>query len=525
MAEKKRAQNVIDDHYTAWNESTLVFLDMSCGSGKTTFILNTYAPYLQQQGKKMLYLCNRKPLFQALSEKIRALGLDNVIKLMTYQALETKYLMQYREDELEVFDVFVADECHYFLSDALFNPNTEQSYEFLMNQSQKIVILMSATIKYIHQYVLEDMERRQQERIKSNDTKSGNELMLDFDRTFYFQIKADYNHIESIYWYTDREYLFDILSDLLSRTKDTDDKIVYFCSQKATMSEIRDMFSDTSYSKDILYLASNTSSAKFINKGKLYNENGSYSFKERLLVVTKKYDNGVDLIDKNIKYVICDIADLESAIQSIGRKRIIDDDDRIRELYIMNYDADSIKRIFKLTEKSYMELLMYKTDYDQWRMLHGRDRQYQHDCLYRDEYGRTQINKLAEKQLKISYNMYYEIVNRSTDFRNEFYTYSDAFRLVQSYMYDLLMEQKKYDDSEELSDFIDSSIDIKLYDPQIKRLKELCEINMPKDSLNRGRRGKKAIATYIYEKYGVNLKTGRDYSNEKNGATYWLLTK
>lgn len=186
MAEKKRAQNVINDHFTAWTGSTLVFLDMSCGSGKTTFILDVYAPYLKQQGKKMLYLCNRIPLYNQLFAKIKDKNLMDTVTLITYQTLENKYLLKYKESDFDDYDVFVCDECHYFLSDALFNENTEYSFEFIMSQNHKIVLMMSATIKNIKKYTLDYMYHRQQERKKTVQPENDLDLQIDFQRTYTY---------------------------------------------------------------------------------------------------------------------------------------------------------------------------------------------------------------------------------------------------------------------------------------------------------------------------------------------------
>lgn len=523
MTERKRAQNVIDAHYTAWNESALVFLDMACGSGKTTFILNTYAPYLQQQGKKMLYLCNRIPLYNQLFAKIKEKNLMDTVTLLTYQTLENKYLLKYKESDFDDYDVFVCDECHYFLSDALFNENTEYSFEFIMSQNQKIVLMMSATIKNIKKYTLDYMYHRQQERKKTVQPENDLDLQIDFQRTYTYAIQPEYDYIDRIYWYSRKEHLIRILKELLRETESTGDKIIYFCSAISTMRDIQQEFKCSTYEKDILYLASDNVNERFINKGTLTEELNGYTFNERLLISTKRFDNGIDLADNRIKYIICDITDLESAVQSVGRKRIIDSNDRIKALYIMNYSRDTIMRAYKATDRQYQELMMYKDDYPAWKAKYGRNRRYSHPCLYVNDEGHRSVNLLAEKQLEINYSSYKKIFDSECDYMQQFYSYVEAFNQVQWLYYDL-QEKEKGSCNAELITFLESCIGDKLYSDQIDQLKNICEPLIPKDELGRSRKGKQAVANYI-GRLGYVLTASRDYKKGQRGSTYWIISK
>ena len=62
--------------------------------------------------------------------------------------------------------------------------------------------------------------------------------------------------------------------------------------------------------------------------------NNYITFEKRILIATKALDNGVDLKDTEIKHIVTDIFDLDSAVQCLGRKRIqnVNDTCNFREL-------------------------------------------------------------------------------------------------------------------------------------------------------------------------------------------------
>ena len=80
----------IRDEYLKWNNGDVVFITAPTGSGKTYFILNKLVSYVSSQGKKLLYLVNRRILKQQLEADISRLSIkdQNAIIIKSYQALE-----------------------------------------------------------------------------------------------------------------------------------------------------------------------------------------------------------------------------------------------------------------------------------------------------------------------------------------------------------------------------------------------------------------------------------------------------
>ena len=149
---------LIEDKYKTW-ENTKVILDGGTGTGKTHFVLNTLGKYAEQQGKSILYLCNRSALKGQTEHDVLSMKLKETVTVMTYQTLQNKIR---NKKQIPEFDYIVADECHYFTNDALFNEYTDLAYKYLKKQKDNVVIYISATAKVyfnwmkLHEYVKEE---------------------------------------------------------------------------------------------------------------------------------------------------------------------------------------------------------------------------------------------------------------------------------------------------------------------------------------------------------------------------------
>jgi hypothetical protein len=109
-------------------------------SGKTSMIASQLIPLAEQQNKSILFLYPRASIGEQV--KVKEAFKSNVIDYCTYQALEEKL-----DDGLIMnhYDFIVCDEAHYFVEDADFNDNTELSFDFINNEKNSVVILLSGT--------------------------------------------------------------------------------------------------------------------------------------------------------------------------------------------------------------------------------------------------------------------------------------------------------------------------------------------------------------------------------------------
>lgn len=159
----------IGEEYRNWRAGENILIDSPTGSGKSTFVLKKLLPYAIENGKSIVYLCNRKILNSQFTEnterELEILFKDaggipaemrHAIIIVTYQFCEASKqfpnfsinsdlsaysreqlaLRKYKRDlpepkELLSEDImyYVFDEAHYFLSDSQFNFGTNYWFD------------------------------------------------------------------------------------------------------------------------------------------------------------------------------------------------------------------------------------------------------------------------------------------------------------------------------------------------------------------------------------------------------------
>ena len=128
--------DIIGELYTTWKDC-LVILNGGTGCGKSHFVINVLIPCYVSQNKRILYLCNREKLESQVKPQINRYPL---VTVWTYQRLQAKLR---KKKNLPKYDLIVSDECHYFWTDAKFNSYTDIAYQYVMSQTQSVVILIA----------------------------------------------------------------------------------------------------------------------------------------------------------------------------------------------------------------------------------------------------------------------------------------------------------------------------------------------------------------------------------------------
>ncbi len=308
MITKNYISEKIGNDYTKWkNES--VIISSGTGTGKSRFVYETLIPYAMQNIKNVLYLVNRKKLYDQIKKKIAEY--QNT-KLLTYQKLQS---MIAKKEDICHYDYIICDECHYFIDDAVFNINTDISYDWITSQNNSVIVFMSGTGDTLFTGL------RISGKVKANRI---------------YTIEKDYSNIDSVYFYKSNQ-LINIVQNILENN--ADDKILFFVNSIKRLKEMFCYFGDTAS-----YLCSKAhekdDSLSFVDYDCIHNS----TFEKRILFVTKTLDNGVDLVDINIKHIFCEIIDIDSAIQAIGRKRCPKDEHHPFSVYFKEYDNRPIRR-------------------------------------------------------------------------------------------------------------------------------------------------------------------------------------
>lgn len=346
--EKKWVSDIVGDDYKNWNKEFVV-LDCGTGCGKSYFCINVLGTYAKENNKKILYLCNRRKLRQQIYDSVKKIHLLDTIYVTSYQSLQKKLQ---KEKQPPKYDYIVADECHYFTTDALFNDYTDVSYNYIMQQKESVVIFVSATAKTFFSSL------KNEQRIS--------------DKNIY-QIEKSYSYVDILYYYQ-KDELTSIIDDILSRT--SYEKIVVFCNSEQRMKEMHTYYKDKAD-----YYCSNNADIKlkeicgYDPKTKKVKECViNHTFSKRILFTTKVLDNGIDLKDQNIKYLFSEIFDVDGTIQALGRKRSLHEKDTCT-FYIREFPSKAIQGFLNMNNSQLKPVDMFNQDYKKFYEEYGNGKQ------------------------------------------------------------------------------------------------------------------------------------------------------
>ena len=339
----KHFSDLIEDSYKKWND-TRVILDGGTGTGKSYFILNILSKYADTEGKRVLYLCNRSPLKEKIYHEAKEMNLLETVTVITYQKLAD--LIQKKEPVPDA-EYVVADECHYFTEDALFNEYTDIAYSYIKRLKGRVVIYMSATCKVFFRWMR-----------KSNHVTDEH----------YFYIPKSYEYVDELYFY-EKKYLIPKVDDILE--KEEDSKIIIFCNSIQQMIKLHEKYGDKA-----CYFASKN--AKKVSDIRTENciqshEDGTVTFDKRILVATKVLDNGIDIKDKKVKHIFSEILDVDSAIQALGRKRKMSDDDTCT-FYLKDYTGQALQGRINRYDYQIDPVNKFRKDYRGFLETYAKDR-------------------------------------------------------------------------------------------------------------------------------------------------------
>ncbi len=295
----------IGNAYLKWQPGDSIGLNCGTGAGKSTFCEKKLGVHAKNTKKKILYLCNRTRLKEQIEKRIMEYDLTEVVTVMTYQKLQVDIkagiLIGY-------YDYIVADECHYFTVDA-YNNYTDISFKYVKSQKDSVILYLSASADHFFK-----------ELVRNKIIKEEN----------YYEIEKDYSCVKNVSFYQ-KNCLEQILHNILETEENT--KAVVFCGVDR-MLKMHKIFGDIAS-----YICSNNNAEKDVMKicnQSAYHDN---TFEKRILFTTSTLDNGIDMKDKNIKYIFSEILDPDVLIQTIGRKRPISIDDTC-SIYLKEFNPN-----------------------------------------------------------------------------------------------------------------------------------------------------------------------------------------
>jgi len=288
----KYVSNVIKlEDIEQWNKDDIILIKSPTGSGKSHFVKYILSEYCRINNKTILLLTNRDILKE---QNIKELSKQNntIINIMNYQQIEYALM---NGKEIIPYDIIVADETHYFFLDSTFSRKTDISFNWVINHSS-LKILLSATCNILEEY-----------------------LEIENIKPIKYEIKPNYSYINDFYFY----YNNDVLEKLLTEIPEGE-KVIYFTGAKRAY-EMSNKFDNAKFicsKHSKLY-------AQYSDEDERKNIIENEKFNCQILCCTSVLDNGINIKDKLVKHIIIDIFDLDILQQCIGRKRILDEHDKI----------------------------------------------------------------------------------------------------------------------------------------------------------------------------------------------------
>lgn len=299
------------DEVKSWKRGDNILIKSQTGTGKSFFITNILARYCEENNLRALIFSNRNLLKQQ-NEK---LAMKNV-ECINYQFVE-QMNKEKLEEKLATFDIINLDECHYFFKDASFNRNTQRVLEYALQPTNQIKIFLSATPEPLYY----------------TDVKFAKQ----------YDIPKNYSFIKKIVFYDD-------IADVLDEILESDYKSICFFSN-ATKA-CRFALSHPAYVK--FFCSSGNSLWRLADK-KLAKEIVMDSkFSSHVLATTTVLENGVNIVDSQLRNVVIDFYDPVTIIQTLGRKRLAKNDSVVLYLRVpTRYDVQR-KNYLKSKDDSFV---------------------------------------------------------------------------------------------------------------------------------------------------------------------------
>jgi hypothetical protein len=295
-----------------WEMGMKILIKSQMGTGKTYWAQNTLYEYCKKNNYKCLFFSNRN-LLRRQNEK-SLIGKEDVFETVNYQNVSEKIYGGIDLSEIyNGYDVVLLDEIQFFLSDSSFNRKTDLLLKSLKYKyPDKLIVLMSATPEMLFEY-----KRK-------------------YDKVYDFP--DDYSYIEKLSFYRGKEAVINILKYL-----PVGEKAIYFANSAEEAYNIMMLFKERA---SFICSPQKELYGNFCDLETLNQIAENDKFECDILCTTKILDTGVNIKDPLVKTVIMDGTDPTNIIQSIGRRRIENDGEKI-SIYMKNVHGGDMFHVIK----------------------------------------------------------------------------------------------------------------------------------------------------------------------------------
>lgn len=314
--------NYISDYFIyefqTWERDTYNFINCGTGTGKTTFLEKMVA----LKRFNILILTNRTANRKQIQNHLKSKNLSIHATLMSYQALEKEERLT--SDELDFYDFIFCDESHYFLADSDFNSRTNLSLRKIMNTKHAIKVLMSATNQEIQRVIINKLAK-----------KYRNDAMV-LRKVNIYEMRRNATLVRNIISFESFE---NELKEMIVNSKDQ--WLIFVKSKDQGKKIFLDLY--LNLKKEVIFLDRESADGGTKEQKETFNNLGqNEKFDQKVLIVTKLLDNGVNIKSESLKNIVCFETDPIEIVQMIGRKRSKIDSMDYFDLYLINESKQSL---------------------------------------------------------------------------------------------------------------------------------------------------------------------------------------
>lgn len=426
-----------------WNLKDVITITAGTGVGKSYFVKNVLYNYAKESGQKILFLVHRSNCKNQFEEEIINDNKTDIIDITTYQSIESNVLSK-KEIDLDKYTYIIADEYQYFCDDATFNKYSDVSLNEVLN-SNTIKIFMSATDGLIKNYL------KMKKKIKVTE----------------YEIPSTFDFIRSLSFFNKQETMFELVQECL----ENNDKCIFFIQSAKLAYELYSEFKDSAIFN---CSKSNKEYYKYVDEQAIIDILTSQKFEKNILITTCAMDAGVNILDLELNHIVCDVFDVNTLLQCIGRKRIVREGDGFH-LYIKSVSNKQLGGIKTSTEKRLKKaefLLDFGTE--AYIGSYYKNTNDYSNIIYDDIVDGQCVKKVNEL---IYYKYKYTMATIDSMITKGDYGYNKYFAdLFGIERYRVLEEEKKSDD---LCSYLDRIVGKKLFKEEQKELIE--KINLRVD--------------------------------------------
>lgn len=456
----KRVSEVVTD-YKDWQKGDIITITAGTGAGKSHFIKNSLYIHAKESNKRILMLVHRLNCLDQFQYEIQQENKTDVITLATYQSIEHNSLngVKGNVNHPTDFDYVVCDEFHYFMSDASFNKTTDLSLKAILDAEDSIRVFMSATGDYVERYLKNYLKYS----VKP------------------YRLTINFDFIKTLEFYNDDE----TIDHYINLAIEGNYKSIFFIETAQKAYELHKKYQEYS----MFNCSKSNELYKHVDEEKVNDMLENERFEDLILFTTTTMDTGVNIKDREINNIVCDVDDVRTLQQCIGRKRLQNKDDYIHLVIKGKHNQQLGGRLGQLNQE--MTMADYLRENGARRLINKFPRQYDKARIiydkWKDDSVTKEINELAYFKCRTDQVDIQEMINLGEYGYCKYVANNFGFYDKKNDQYDYIIQENEVR-RDNLKEYLDSMVGEVML--QVKDRTELIErLNVRDGNNNRLLRG------------------------------------